>query len=375
MSIKNEIFDTLKNVYGWKTKRKIIVFSIDDYGNVRLGSKLAFNNIKKNGIQENSRFDRYDALETSDDLLMLFDVLTSVKDINGNFPVFTCYALPCNLDFEAILKSNFEEYCYESLPITFEKLSQLHPYYYDKTWSIWQEGVKVKLLSPEFHGREHVSIEEFKYQVKNNYKLIKLLFENRTFSFLPALTGYRSYTAAFSFNNISETANFEYIIKTGLQEFEKVYNKKATIFTPPAQQFPPHLLPNLQKYGIKAIDRPFYSKVHLGEGNFKRTLSATRYNAKSNIFNIVRNVVFEPSDDNPYNSVSHAMTQIAKAFQCNRVANISSHRINFCGLISEKNRKAGLENLQLLLNEIIKKWPDVEFISASDLIDIISKEK
>ncbi len=375
MSIKTKIIDNLKNINGWKTNRKLIVLSIDDYGNLRIGSKEIINQIEKLGIGINSRFDMYDSLETTEDLSMLYEALTSVKDKFGNYPIFTCYALPCNLNYEAILKSNFEEYSYEQLPVTFEKLAQLYPNYYQNTWNLWQEGIKMKLLSPEFHGREHVNIEEFKYQRNNNFKLLKLLFENRTYSFLPELNGNRIYTAAFSFNDFIETSEFDSVISTGLEEFEKVFHKKAFVFTPPSQQFPPFLEANLFKYGLKAIDKPFYAKVHLGNGKFEKSFTTTKFNKRNNIFNIVRNVVFEPSEKTSYDPVNLAMNQIEIAFNLNRVANISSHRINFSGFISEENRKIGLSNLKILLTKIVMKWPEVEFISASDLIDIISKEK
>ena len=40
MSSLNHIRNHIKNISGWRTNRKIIVFSVDDYGNVRLSSKV-----------------------------------------------------------------------------------------------------------------------------------------------------------------------------------------------------------------------------------------------------------------------------------------------------------------------------------------------
>ena len=58
----------MKNISGWRTDRKLVVFSVDDYGNVRLASKSAFENLEKSNIRFNSRFDRLDTLETRIDL-------------------------------------------------------------------------------------------------------------------------------------------------------------------------------------------------------------------------------------------------------------------------------------------------------------------
>ena len=65
MPIKTTIFNHLKNIPGWRTNRKILVFSVDDYGNVRLDSKIARDNLTKAGLQNKSYFDQYDSLESS----------------------------------------------------------------------------------------------------------------------------------------------------------------------------------------------------------------------------------------------------------------------------------------------------------------------
>jgi hypothetical protein len=46
--------------------------------------------------------------------------------------------------------------------------------------------------------------------------------------------------------------------------------------------------------------------------------------------------------------------------------------VNYTGTLHPENRENGLKKLDLLLNNIIKKWPDVEFITSADLADIIT---
>jgi hypothetical protein len=65
------------------------------------------------------------------------------------------------------------------------------------------------------------------------------------------------------------------------------------------------------------------------------------------------------------------MQQIEAAFRWNRPAIISSHRVNFCGHIDPANRAKGLGDLRVLLKKIVEKWPDVEFMSAGELSDLI----
>ena len=64
--------------------------------------------------------------------------------------------------------------------------------------------------------------------------------------------------------------------------------------------------------------------------------------------------------------------QVEAAFRMNKPANISSHRVNFCGHIDPKNRALGLNALSELLHRIVKCWSDVEFISADELGKIIT---
>ena len=87
-SLKKNSIDILKNLIGWKTNRKIVVFSVDDYGNVRLNSKEAKTNLAQAGLPIYSRFDLLDTLETKQDLEQLYEVLESVKDKNVRPAVF-----------------------------------------------------------------------------------------------------------------------------------------------------------------------------------------------------------------------------------------------------------------------------------------------
>ncbi|MBK8683467.1 MAG: hypothetical protein IPN31_16465 [Bacteroidetes bacterium] len=43
-TVKTNLQNNLKNLLGWKTNKKLILFSVDDYGNVRLDSKEAREN-------------------------------------------------------------------------------------------------------------------------------------------------------------------------------------------------------------------------------------------------------------------------------------------------------------------------------------------
>jgi hypothetical protein len=61
------------------------------------------------------------------------------------------------------------------------------------------------------------------------------------------------------------------------------------------------------------------------------------------------------------------MESIEIAFKWGKPAIIGTHRINFTGRLDLEQRNRNLEMLDMLLKEIIQKWPDVEFISSAEL--------
>jgi hypothetical protein len=62
------IRDNLKNIPGWRTREKLVAIVVDDYGNVRLNSAAALEMLEAAQLDTSDRFDRFDALETRQDL-------------------------------------------------------------------------------------------------------------------------------------------------------------------------------------------------------------------------------------------------------------------------------------------------------------------
>ena len=68
------------------------------------------------------------------------------------------------------------------------------------------------------------------------------------------------------------------------------------------------------------------------------------------------------------------MSEISSAFLWKHPAVICSHRVNFIGGLNEKNRDQNLLFLKKLLSEIVKLWPDVEFMSSNQLGNLIQSD-
>lgn len=374
--MKQRIFNHLKNSFGWKTKRKIVVFSVDDYGNIRLGSAASRSNMNANGLRVLNRFDAHDTLETTQDLEMLYEALTSVKDVHGKPAVFTAFSLPVNIDYESMAQSNYESYIYELLPNTYKKLSGSDQQSYQGAWALWQEGIDQRLLYPQFHGREHLNLKVFKEKLEKRDQEALCALRNRSYTSISE-TGYSSirYTAAFEFWDPIENAAFDAIIIDGIDKFKEVFGFAPLHFNPPGGREHPSIHKVLFDQGIKYLDTPFLKREHQGFGTYKKKLN---YTGKSNNLGMiyqVRNAIFEPTHDRGFDWVKFTLRQIDTAFKWNKPAIISSHRVNFCGYVDQNNRKIGITALKSLLKAIVLKWPDVEFMTSVELGQLIEESR
>ena len=68
------------------------------------------------------------------------------------------------------------------------------------------------------------------------------------------------------------------------------------------------------------------------------------------------------------------MKQISAAFRWGKPAIISTHRVNFVGSISPYNREKGLRELKKLINAILKKWSDVEFMGSERALQCMANK-
>lgn len=364
--------NNLKNIPGWRTKEKLIVIAVDDYGNVRLDSAQARESLASSGVAMPERFDRLDALETRDDLECLFDTLSSVTDGTGRPAVLTPYTLCANPDFEALTRSS-GSYSYETLTDTFERLSATQAKAYDGTWNMWQEGIKSRLLKPQFHGREHLNVELIERKLRNKDHIVRLNIQNRSMVAVGAEASMPGvvFTHAFGLWDRSEIRRHREIIEDGLRLFESIFGVRSTSFTPPAQKLHPELFGFVEARHVRSIDKPRNCVRRLDRHTAVREKNRLGQRRGQQHITVVRNVVFEPCNDLHMDSVGLAMRQIAAAFLWEKPAIISSHRVNFSGHIDPRNRRQGLEKLTSLLKGIVSRWPDVQFIAVDELVDRI----
>ena len=107
---REHILRNIIKTFGYKTNRKIVVFESDDWGSIRMPSKLAYSNLLKKGIGvDKSLYDTLDSLEKKEDLEALFTVLQDNKS-DHSLPIFTFNTVIQNPDFYKIKENNILSY-------------------------------------------------------------------------------------------------------------------------------------------------------------------------------------------------------------------------------------------------------------------------
>lgn len=370
MSLKSIILKNLILLPGWKTKRKIVVIESDDWGTVRIPDAGVYKILsKKNTALEHDRMSKFDALENNDDLLALFDVLSAVKDSKGNGAVLTANTIMANPDFDKIAASDYKEYHYE----TFIETLNRYPAN-DKVRQLIAEGMALGLYRPQFHGREHVNINQWLKALQNGNTDLREAFQHKVFAipFKAANKKRRNVVSAFDFDHYSEIEMQREILIDGMKLFKDIFGFTSSSFIATTYVWNAAIEVTLQQQGVKYIQGiPYQYVPNPGGSWYKKKFHYTGQKNQHGQVYLVRNAFFEPSLIKGEHASAECMQRIDLAFKWGKPAIISAHRVNFIGAIVEENRTKNLAEFKKLLQDIVVKWPDVEFMSSDQLGDLI----
>ncbi len=365
----NKLKFNLKNIPGWSTKRKIVIFESDDWGSNRIASSENYHSLLSMGIPVNrSAYNRYDTIERSSDLEALFDVLSTVTDMNGRHAVFTPFLNLANPDFERIKDSGYKDYYYETFDDTLNRYGER-----EKVLRLYQEGIDSGIFEPQFHGREHLTVSLWMNFLKNGQGKIRDAFDQKFYAYpeqsLTDVAG--AFRPAFYFESSEEIPFLRESIREGIEIFEKLIGYRATVFDPPNGVFPGILEKDLLKAGVHTIVTNRVRPEPQGDGEVKKKyFTFGQVNSLGQTY-YIRNCQFEPYNNR---SVDHCLSMMKAAFRWGKPAIICTHRVNFNGGIDTKNRDKGLRELKELLDRMLKEWPDIEFMSSGEFAKLLRKE-
>lgn len=374
--IKKQLVQGLKNIPGFHTNRKIVVIESDDWGSIRMPSKKVYERLIKKGLQlENDRYNRFDNLANDEDLTQLFDVLFSVKDQQGNPAKFTPYALSVNPDFEKIKESKFQQYSYKTLPETLTEYGAD----FERALPLWKEGIEKGFFKPQLHGREHLNVKKWLESLQAESKESNLAFEEGVFGIPYDSFSKRKnlYMSAFEYDTSSEFSELEEIFRDAVQQFQKLWAYQPVTFMAPCSIWGRHLENVMKETGLIGFQsgaiqyEPIENKVN----EYKKIPRYIGQKTSNGLIVTARNVSFEPSASRGFDEVGHAIKDIEMAFKWRKPAVISTHRVNYISNIDSKNGQNGLKQLSTLLQKIVERWPEVEFLTADELLNVIAQKK
>ena len=371
----NTIIERIKyqlgNIPGWRTNRKLVVIESDDWGSIRMPSREVYDLLVSEGIPlQKATYNRYDSLASEEDLSALFEVLNSFKDINGNPVKITANTIVTNPDFEKIEESGFSEYHYEKFTETLKKYPS-----HQNSFSLWKEGMNAGVFRPQFHGREHIHVPRWMKALQQEDSVARKIFKYKMYDLSIGLErSESSFMEALQLDSEDEIIFQQKYISEGLKLFEEIFGFTSKTFIAPCYVWHNSLNDILLKGGVQGFQGSWYQlEPNVVDNGLKKIF---HYLGEKNDYNqvyLTRNVFFEPSEIRIKDWGKEVINKMKLAYRAKKPAIIQSHRMNFIGFIDKKNRDKNLAVFSAVLKQIIKMWPDVEFVSSDELSEIINK--
>jgi len=349
---------------GWRTREKIVVIESDDWGSIRTSSRSAYDRLLNMGYPVTRSHYNFDALETCEDLEQLFEVLYSVKDSRGRPACITANMIMANPDFDKIRQANFEEYFYEPVGVTLSRdLSRRG------VEERWRDGMNRKLFVPQLHGREHIRWWQWLKALRKKSRETLDTFE----------LGMCGLALASSHENLSffsppylndeelaaEGVDLTRMVVEGSELFEKQFGFKSLSAVAPNYCWTDHVENIWSRIGIRYIQGSVIQDLRTPDGP-KRCYHYLGERNRFDSYYMVRNCDFEPASERK-DWMGSCLKEIARVFCFHKPAVICSHRVNFIGAIDSGNRSNTLRQLSDLLKSIVRRWPDVCFMSSDEM--------
>lgn len=343
-----------------------MAFESDDWGSIRMPNRETQQLLIKEGYKlDRCVYNTFDTLEREIDIEKLGNTLQQVKDKGGRHPIFTLNYLTRNPDFEKIKASEYQKYFSRSVLLTYQQHQGS-----EEVFALVQKGIQEGVFFPQFHGREHLDITRWLGLLQERHRDFLRLFELQMWGFGPKLMPGIDFNiqAALSSTGELALANQKNMLQEGMADFESLFGYKSKSFIPTNFVISEQHKEILAQEGVKGLQG---ERFELRTGGGKQF----RFTGQRNVhrqLNWVRNVSFELLENQGIDMVNKSMQEIEMAFRWGKPAVITSHRINFVGGLNQKSADQGIESLGKLLKMIVAKWPDVEFVHAHDLIDLLN---
>lgn len=366
-SLGNRLWSLYCQLRDLRTDLHIVVFESDDWGSIRMSNKNDWDELLKMGYAVDKRpYERFDTLESAEDLEALFEVLSKYKDVKGNHPVITANMLMANPDFEKIEKSGFQEYHYEPISNTYSRY-----YGNSKVIDLMSQGMADGVFMPQSHGREHFDVASWMKGLQAGDEDLLTAFRFGMCGIAPKAHPEQgnNMMVALRAKTAEEQKAVGEMVEEGLNMFEQLWGFKSRSFIAPCYTWNDNIEEVLKKNGVDLVQSDRFQRY---PGSSKRIGHYAGQRKDGLLFNI-RNCKFEPATNEGGADLGSLMEYVDSIFAQRKIVVFSTHRINYVGGIDERNRSRTLELLDDFLTALLRKYPDTLFLSSDKLIEIFEK--
>jgi hypothetical protein len=331
-----------------KTNRKLIIIESDDWGLERALSEKALCWMKERFGESNFTRWSTDALETREDLELLYNVLEDFKPKFDLPPVITANFITHNVDYSSPHELKF-------LPITegFNEQSEDVRHFY-------KVGIEKRYIYPQLHGYSHYNISQLeKYFVTREGRAA---FQK---TFLYARSTIRGNTS-FLHGELDRSNEEVGRLLEGIDVFERMFGYHPVSFIAPTFILDTCFLDSLRDNRIQILqagNRLVNSR--------KKRLFYPPLRKRNGLLWSIRNVRLDPHRDYGFDA-QKAVADIDRAFENNLPAVIDFHRVNFSGKYNPSYRNETISQLRSLLHSIYKKWPEASFLTSDQLKEALA---
>lgn len=357
---------------GWHTDRKLLLFESDDWGSIRTPSQAALDSLTACGDSAaDNAFIRRDGLERREDLERLIDVLDRFRDQNGRPPCFTANFAVANPDFDRIRPAE-GIYEYEPFFRTYERCYGTGR----AAMELLRQAERAGLIKPQLHTREHMNVARWMRRLGENVPDAVLAFQHRMIDVGASYTSAQryGYMDALNADTDAELLALEENLTDAARIFRQAFGCSSKTFVASCFIWHPRTERILAQLGVRSIQTGFCQLTCSGEGTtrIRKRPHYTGQRSPSGLVYMVRTCEYEPAYGRSIDrSVEMCLSQIERAFAARKPAIVDTHRFNYIGLLDPEGAEQRREGLRVLLARLLELHPDVEFVSAEELSDLL----
>jgi hypothetical protein len=343
-------------------RHTIVVIESDDWGYASLYDKTNYDKIK-NFIKDFNSPYSYNVIENSEDIEMLYQQCSSIKDSFEQKLIFTSNFIVQEPDFEQIVQNNFTKVYFKN--ISYHRYKKL---------------ISNNIFFPQFHGRHHFNIIEWEKNLKDDLYDSRTLCQNKAFVLIPYnLSQYNAENAIVSEDKIVYHSKeyLKYLIRDGLKIFEEIFGFKSKSVIAPSYYKNEDCEEIYRFNGVEYIQGDDLS--HLYKKNSKTVNKKTFLGYMNNgLISLVRNITFEPSRwfflvyrEYQYQRKILYLKTKREVYKGNPLV-VCSHSYNYLGGLNPKMRDFSLQELNLYIKYIKKLNKETIFLTSVDLGELVS---